>query len=294
MKIGFAGLGRMGSVMAPRLIEAGFELAVWNRTRGRAEALAARGATVAASPAALAQDCDTVISMLTEDAGVESLFLGKDGFLSGPVEGRLFIEMSTLRPATIRGLVARAEAAGAALVDAPVFGTVQPAREGKLYAMAGGRAEDVERARPILAPLTRKVVHMGPSGAGSTMKLVVNLGLAVYLETLAEGLALGMRGGLALAPMLEVIAESPVAAPILQGKGHFIRGGEGEAGFTLEGLRKDLLAVLAAASVTGVPMPAAAGALAAYSAACAAGWAGRDIGELPRFLREKLLQRPEF
>jgi 3-hydroxyisobutyrate dehydrogenase len=294
MKVGFAGLGRMGGAMAPRLIDAGFELHVWNRTRARAEALAARGAKVAATPGALAEAAEVVISMLTEDAGVEALFTGPDGFLAGPVEGKLFVEMSTLRPATVRALAARVGAAGARFVDAPVMGTVAPAREGKLLAMAGGSAEDVERARPVLAQLTRKIVPMGPVGSGATMKLVMNLGLALYLEALAEGLALGARGGLETGAMLDVIADGPVAAPILNLKMALLRGGEGPPAFDIAGLRKDLLSALSTASATGVPMPAASGALAAFSAACAAGWDGRDIGELPRFFRENMPQKPSF
>ena len=294
MKVGFAGLGRMGSAMAPRLLEAGFELVVWNRTRSRADVLAARGARLAETPRALASEVEVVISMLTEDAGVAALFGGPDGFLSTAVAGKLFIEMSTLRPATVRQLAESVAAAGGRLVDAPVIGTVVPAREGKLVALVGGGSEDVERAREVLRPLTRRIVHMGPLGSGALMKLVANLGLAVYLEALAEGLALGVRGGLEVAAMLEVIGDGPIAAPLLTLKAALLKGGEGAVAFDLASLRKDLFSALAEAGAAGVPMPASAGALGAVSAACAAGWAARDIAELPRFFRERMLQQTQF
>src|SRR4029450_5086000 len=137
------------------------------------------------------------------------IFAGRDGFLSGDVSGKLFIEMSTLQPMTHRELAPLVRAKGAHLVDAPVMGSIPTVREGKLLALLGGDAADVERARAVLQHLTRRIVHIGPNGAGCAMKLAVNLGMAVYLQSLAEAMSLGASEGLKLDQMLEIFGEAP-------------------------------------------------------------------------------------
>ena len=184
----------------------------WDSDAVATETAADNGMEIAAHPRAVADGCDgTVISIITEDNGVKNIFRGKDGFLSGDVRGMLFIEMSTLQPMTGRELAPAVDAAGAKLIEAPVLGTIPSVRDGKLFAMVGGRAEDLEAARPVLAKLTRKIVHMGPNGAGYAMKLAVNLGLAAFIQATGESLALGQREGLGLAQMLDVLGEAPTA-----------------------------------------------------------------------------------
>ncbi len=196
MKIGLVGLGRMGRAIQARLAERGVEVIGWDRDAVAMKAAANNGMTVAAHPRAVADGADgTVISIITEDNGVRAIFRGKDGFLSSDVRGMLFIEMSTLQPMTARELAPAVEAAGARLIDSPVLGTIPSARDGKLYAMVGGKAEDVDAARAVLEKLTRKIVHMGPNGAGYAMKLAANLGLAAFIQATAESLALGTREG---------------------------------------------------------------------------------------------------
>ena len=276
-RIGLVGLGRMGQAMAGRLLAAGFPLAVHNRTRAKAEPLLARGAAWAESPAALTEQADIVLTILTDDRAVEATYGGERGLLAGAVGGRLFVEMSTIRPATIHRLRPRVEAAGGRLLDAPVSGTVEPARQGQLLVMVGGAAEDLERARPALAVLGRRIEHLGPSGAGTTMKLALNLPMAVFWAALGEALALGEQSGLDRAQMLDLYLDSPVALPALRGKAPLLLGAPHEVAFDVTGVRKDLLAMVAAAQEVGVPTPTASAALAQFAAATAAGYGERDL-----------------
>jgi 3-hydroxyisobutyrate dehydrogenase len=284
-RIGLIGLGRMGAAMGGRLLAAGFSLAVWNRTRARADTLLAAGSAWAASPRALAAQCDVVLTIVTDDAAVRRVYSGENGLLAGDVDGKLFIEMSTVRADTIVALGREVAAKGAQLVDAPVSGTVGPAREGKLLALVGGEPEAVERARPVLAPLTRRVAHVGPGGSGTTMKLVLNLPMAIYWQGLAEALALGVRAGLDRAQMLDLIMDSPAAIAALAIKRDAILGAEGEVAFDITGVRKDLLAMVGTGQQLGVPMPAASAALTSFMFATAAGHGGEDLAALiPLFI----------
>jgi 3-hydroxyisobutyrate dehydrogenase-like beta-hydroxyacid dehydrogenase len=207
MKIGLVGLGRMGGAMARRLVDQGHSVIAWDQ---RARAVDALGNTIEAAknPRAVAEASEAILSTITEDHGIRRVFTGEDGFLEAPVDGKIFIEMSTLQPMTIRELTPQVEAKGARIVDSPVLGTIPSVRDGKLVALMGGREEDVARATKILAPLTRRVIHMGPAGSGSVMKLAANLGMGTYLQAVAEALALGDRYGLSIPLMLDARARS--------------------------------------------------------------------------------------
>lgn len=291
MQVGLVGLGRMGTAMAARLKTFGIEPAAWDISQdARYRALDA-GLRVLAHPRAVAEASEIVITTITEDNGVRTLFTGAHGFLEGDVKGRLFIEMSTLRPETMRGLAGVLGMRGAAIVDSPVLGSIPTVLEGKLLSLAGGDAKDIERARPLLEKLTRAIVHLGGVGAGHTMKLAVNLVMANYLQALAEGLAMGVENGLQLDQMLDVFANSPLANGILANKLPRLRGGPETMTLDLKTLRKDAQSALATGAASGVPMPATAGALDALASANAAGWGERDIGEIVAFLREQMVQR---
>ncbi len=292
MRLGFAGLGRMGAAMAPRLLGAGASLGVWNRTASRASALVEAGATLAPSPAALVAASDIVVVVSRDDASAIEVYEGPSGLLGAGALGRLFIEMGTLRPATIRRLDAAARASGAAFVDAPVSGTVGPAREGKLLAMVGGTEADVERARPVLERMCRRIAHAGPVGSGALLKLVVNLPLFVYWQSLAEALALGRAGGLDYRLMLDVIRDSSAALAVLGLKTPAILGEPGPVAFDLAAMRKDLGYMLEAGGASGVPMGATAAALATSAAAEAAGLGAEDSVAIIRFLAEQLTKEP--
>ena len=207
------------------------------------KAAASERVRLAGSPRAVAAAGDVVISIITEDHGVRDVYRDTDGFLSGDVTGKLFIEMSTLQPMTGRELAPVVEAAGARLIESPVLGSIPTVREGKLFALVGGKAEDLERARPVLEKLTRKIAHMGPNGAGYAMKLAVNLGLAAFIQATAESLTLGQRQGLGLAQMLEVLSEAPTANSWLARKKGLLMGEPDDITLDIKTMRKDITSV---------------------------------------------------
>jgi 3-hydroxyisobutyrate dehydrogenase len=285
-RIGLIGLGRMGQAIAGRLLGAGFPLMVHNRTRAKAEALIASGAAWAETPADLASRSDIILSILTDDRAVEQIYLGEHGLLAGEAAGKLFAEMSTIRTATIHALRTRAEARGARLLDAPVAGTVEPARQGQLLTLVGGDAADLERARPVLATFSRRIVHMGPSGAGTTMKLALNMTTAIFWGGLAESLAMGQQFGLSVEQMLDIYLDSPIALPALRGKAPLLLGAPHDVAFDVTGIRKDLLAMVITAQSVGVPTPTGTAALALFAAATAAGYGERDLVFIVEYMAE--------
>jgi 3-hydroxyisobutyrate dehydrogenase len=290
MQIGLVGLGRMGSAMAQRLTEQGVEVIAWDHAAAATEAAVERGVRIAASARAVAAAADIVISIITEDKGVRRIFTGPNGFLAGDVAGKLFIEMSTLQPMTGRELAPLVAAKGARLIESPVLGTIPSVREGKLLSLAGGAPEDVERAKVVLDKLARRIVHMGPNGAGYAMKLAVNLGLGGYIQALSESLALGVAQGLALEQMLDVLKEAPTATGWLAAKTPVLLGGKADVTLDIRTLRKDLMSAVATGALSGVPMPLSAGTLASLSAAVAGGAGDGDLAELAKFVREHLVQ----
>lgn len=290
MKVGLIGLGRMGTAIFRRLKDHDFEIIGWDRNAQAVQALAGEGLHMAASPRAVAAEAYTLISIITEDNGVRELFLGNEGFFSTDIAGKLFIEMSTLRPATHRELSPLVKNKGARLIDAPVMGSIPTVRDGKLLVLAGGEAADVERARTVLGCLARRIVHLGPAGNGCAMKLAVNLTMALYLQSLAEGIALAEAEGLTLDRILEILSESPTASPFLQNKTGVLKGEPSDITLDIRTLRKDVVSAIATGAAGGVGMPAAAGAVASLSAAVAGGWGERDLAELPRYFREFMTQ----
>jgi 3-hydroxyisobutyrate dehydrogenase len=284
MKIGFCGTGRMGAAMVQRLLDVGHALIVWNRSADKLGPLTARGAAVAASPAAAARDADLVITMLTDAAALAAVYDGPQGLLSGPVDGQLFIEMSTLRPDAIRALAGRVAGKRAGLVECPVSGTVGPARDGKLLGFAGGKAVDFARAKPVLEQLCRRVEHVGANGAGSSMKLAINLPLAVYWEALGEALSLCVDAGIDAKLMLDLFNESSGGANALKNRASKVlmamQGTQPDVGFDIDGMRKDVRAMTEEAAALGVELPITARVLDSYEAAAKAGWGGQDASSL--------------
>src|SRR5258705_202638 len=210
MKIGLAGTGRMGSAIAQRLASLGHEMMVWNRTADKARSL---GFPVAATPQALASGCEIVISILTDAKAVDQVY---GEMLSGDVKGKLFIEMSTVRPQVQRALSQRVLSRGAKLVECPVGGTIGPAKEGKLFGFVGGDAADVARAKPVLDQMCRRVEHVGPAGAGASMKLAINLPLLVYWQALSEALSLCQPLGIEPARLIDILADTSGAPNMLK------------------------------------------------------------------------------
>jgi 3-hydroxyisobutyrate dehydrogenase len=290
MTIGLVGLGRMGSAIAQRLREQDFDVLGWDQNANANKMLEKSGLRIGGTPREIAAECDVVLSIITEDHGVRRMFTGPEGFLAAEVRGKLFIEMSTLQPMTGRELAPLVEATGARLIESPVLGTIPQVREGKLFALVGGRAEDLERARPVLEKLTRRINHMGPNGSGYAMKLAVNLGLAAYIQALSESLALGVGQGLTLDQMLDVLQEAPYASNWLKSKVGVLKGEAPEMTLDIRTLRKDIMSAVATGALSGVPMPLSAGTLTSLSAAVANGHGGGDLAELAKFLRDEMVQ----
>jgi 3-hydroxyisobutyrate dehydrogenase len=290
MIVGIVGLGRMGAAMAERLRSVGFEVVGWDHSPAANQKAATGGLRLAGSAGEVAARSATIISSITEDNGARRIFTGADGFLQADIGGKLFVEMSTLQPMTGRELAPLVEARGARFIEAPVLGTIPQARAGTLFAMAGGRTEDVERTRPVLEKLTRRIQHMGPHGSGYAMKLAANIGLGAYVQAIAESLALGLKQGLALDAMVDALQESATACGWLKAKAGVFRGDAAEMTLDIRTLRKDIMSAVATGALTGVPMPLSSAMLASLSAAVEGGYAKGDIAELPKFFREAMLQ----
>jgi 3-hydroxyisobutyrate dehydrogenase-like beta-hydroxyacid dehydrogenase len=281
MNVGFAGLGRMGLPMARRLLAAGFPLAVWNRTASRAAALAAEGARVAATPRELAAGADVVVTIVTDAAALREVVTGANGVFGGLARGGVVVDMSTIGPVAARALADDARSHGLALLDAPVAGSVRQAEQGTLLAMVGGDAAALERAKPVLAAMTKAQMHLGPSGAGAAMKLANNAVVAITHEAIAEALVFAERLGIAGEAAYEVLANGAVASPLLLYKrAAFLQPADEPALFTLALMRKDLQLALDLAREHDVAMPATAAANGVVDAACAAGLADEDVARV--------------
>ncbi len=285
MNVGILGTGRMGAAIAGRLLALGESVAVWNRTAEKTKPLAAAGAKVAPTAAALAQGCDIVLSLLTDAAAIDAAYNGRDGALAADIGGKLFVEMSTVRPQDEERLAAKVRAKGASMIDCPVGGSVGPAKEGKLFGFAGGEAADVARARPVLERICRRVEHVGPVGAGARMKLAINLPLLVYWEALAEALALAQPLGLAPERLMDILADTSGAPNMMKMRAPMIAanlaGKEANVSVDIRTMRKDLATMVEEAGAMGRTLPVTAQALASYDEAIAAGWGARDVTMLP-------------
>ena len=282
MNIGIAGLGRMGAAIATRLMGQGHKLYVWNRTADKTKPLVAAGATASASPAELARHVDAVVTILTDAKAIDTIYGGADGLLAADVTGKVFIDMSTVRPETTKALAAKVKAKGAAFVECPVGGTTGPAREGKLIGFAGGDPADFERAKPILTQMCRRVEHCGPVGAGASMKLAINLPLLVYWRAFAEAMSLCRHLGKDPAWFIDVFADTSGGPNALKARGPALAaalGGKdpGPTTFDIDTIRKDLRTMLDEGKSLGVDLPVVARTLELYDQASAAGWGSKDV-----------------
>lgn len=285
MKIGIAGTGKMGSAMVARLLSQGHQVTVWNRTAARAQPLLAAGATWAATPRELVAQTDAVISMLTDEQALQEVYFSADGFLSGAVQGKLLIDMSTMSSARQVDMGQRVSTAGAAYVECPVGGSIGPAKEGKLLGFAGGADTDISRALPILNVLCRRVEHVGPHGAGAMMKLAINLPLMVYWQTLGEALSLIEPLGLEPSRVIDIFSESSGGPNMLKVRGTMIvQALAGEKNDTvtvnLGTMRKDVRSMLAQGTAQHRKMPLTAATLENFDAAARSGLDAADCAQL--------------
>lgn len=285
MRIGIAGLGRMGAAIGARLMEVGHQLSVWNRSAAKAKALADAGAKVAASPRELASGVETVITVLSDAAAIDQVYGGPSGLLAGDVKGKLFVDMSTVRPETVIALAAKVRAKEAAFVDCPVGGSVAPARQGKLFGLMGAEPADAARARPILEQLCRRLEHVGPVGAGATMKLAINLPLMVYWQALGEALAISRRLGVDPVRLMDIFADTSGGANVLKTRGPklaaMLKGDDSDpVTFDIDSSVKDLRTMVAEGKALGVELPLTERTLACFEEAKKKGLGPKEVSGL--------------
>ncbi len=285
MKIGFIGLGIMGSRMAANLQKHGHSLVVFNRTREKAEPLLTEGATWADSPADLALQVEVIFTMLAHPDAVEEAALGEDGFLRYPQPGQKWIDCSTVNPCFSKKMAVEAKARGVGFLGAPVTGSKRQAELAKLTFWAGGDTSDFETCRPLLECMGNKIVHCGGPGMGSSVKMVMNQLLGTAMAAFAEGLILGESLGLSRTVLFEALLGSPAAAPFLALKRERIESANYEpADFPLRWLQKDLHLAAVSAYETGAAMPLTNAAKEVYRLAIRDGRGGEDFSAIYDYL----------
>ncbi|WP_029215469.1 NAD(P)-dependent oxidoreductase [Kallotenue papyrolyticum] len=283
--VALLGLGLMGSGMAHNLLKAGYELTVYNRTRARAEPLAQAGAQVADTPRAAAQQAEVVISMVADDRASRAVWLGEDGALAGAPAGAILIESSTLSSAWVRELAHLAAERGCALLDAPVRGSRDQAAAGELNFLVGGDAALLERVRPVLEAMGRRIDYLGPTGSGAIMKLINNQLAGVQVAALAEALAVAERAGLDLRQVVTLLINGAPGSPIVKGKAAPIAARDYRTNFALRWMHKDLSYALEEAVQHNIALPTVAAAREIYRLAIAQGHADQDFCAVAEVLR---------
>jgi 3-hydroxyisobutyrate dehydrogenase len=276
----------MGTAIGLRLLEQGHAVVVYNRTPERAKVLLDAGATWAATPRQLIQNTDLVLSLLSNEAAMDEVYQGADGLLKGPVGGKLIVEMSTTSPSKQQAMAALVQAQGAAYLECPVSGSVGPAREGKLMGFVGGDAADLLRAQTVLEALCRRIEHVGPHGAGATMKLAINLPLMVYWQTFAEALSLIQPLGLDPQRVVDMFTESSGGPNMLKVRGGMVvqaLAGTPSPNVTvhLATMRKDVRAMLAHAQSHHLALPLTEQTLKNFDQAAADGFDDLDCTQIP-------------
>ena len=256
--VGLIGLGLMGHPMGANLLKAGHELTVWNRTGSRGDDLVAQGAKRAATPREVAAVSEVIITIVSDPPAVESVLWGESGVFSGLRRGSVMIESSTVSPGLEKRAAAAAVALGAEFLEAPVTGGTWGAEKGELVFMVGGEASTLKRVEPVLGAMGKRWFHLGPVGAGQTVKLAMNLLLELEVEAFAEALALVTRAGVPGQSLLEVMQSSMGRSPLIDLKGAMMLKGEYKPSFPLRLMHKDLGLALDLANQLGVPLPAAA------------------------------------
>ncbi|MFA4136134.1 MULTISPECIES: NAD(P)-dependent oxidoreductase [unclassified Brevibacillus] len=283
MIIGWIGLGNMGIPMASNLLAAGYDVRVWNRTPGKAAPLVALGAKETATLSALVAQSDVLFTMVSDDDAVKAIYTGSDGLLSLSIQGKLAVDMSTISPDTSRFLAEQTKQAGLRFLDAPVSGSVGPAKEGKLVIMVGGERADFEVAKPLLDKLGKAAFYLGPNGAGTSAKLAINLLLGITVQGVSETLLFARSLGIGTEQMLDIISESAVGTPLIRGKAASILADDYPAAFALKHMAKDLRL----ANEAGVSTPLAESVNATYRHALESGLGELDLMAILRHLEGK-------
>ena len=285
MHIGIAGTGKMGAAIGTRLLSLGHSVMVWNRTAERAQPLVDAGARWAESPKSLAESVDVVITLLTNEAALDDVYGSDAGLLAGRVANKVFIDMSTVRPAKPQEMAQRVQAVKGFFLECPVGGSVGPAKEGKLLGFVGGDALDLQKVRALLDLICRRVEHVGPHGAGATMKLAVNLPLMVYWQTLGEALSLVEPLGLEPQRVIDILSDSSGGPNMLKVRGGMIaqtlnQKKSDQVTVNVATMRKDMQAMLDQGHATHKSLPLTALALQKFESAAQSGLDAKDCSEL--------------
>jgi 3-hydroxyisobutyrate dehydrogenase-like beta-hydroxyacid dehydrogenase len=275
--LGFVGLGVMGGQMVNRLLSKGHTVTGYNRTRSKAKWLIEKGMKWADSPRAVAAAADFSFAMVTNAAAISDVTDGPDGIISGLSAGKTFIDMSTISPAASRATAAKVRAKGADMVDAPVSGSVVTLQEGRLSVMVGGRKETFERVKLLLADIGPKVTHVGDNGLALSMKIAVNLSLAVQMLAFSEGVLLAEKSGISREVAVDVLIHSAVASPMIQYRGPFVLKQPEEAWFDCNMMQKDMLLAMELGRQLDVPVPTTALTNEFLTAARGMGWEKKDF-----------------
>ena len=274
MKVAFIGMGTMGAPMATRLVEAGFDVTVHNRTREREEGPAAAGAARAASPQEAAAGADVVITMVSDTPDVEAVVLGEEGALHGMKEGSVLIDMSTISPNVTREIAAKLSEKGVEMLDAPVSGGSEGAEKGTLSIMVGGKEEVLERVREVLEPLGQTITFVGPIGSGQVTKAVNQTIIAGTYAAVAEGLAIALAAGVDVEAAHQAVSGGAAGSWVLTNRADNMIRNTYPLGFRTRLHRKDLGIALETARALGVPIP-----VAAYVEQLETGLVGRGLGD---------------
>lgn len=282
LKIGWAGLGNMGTPMALNILRAGYELTVYNRNKEREQELTAAGAASANSLQELASHCDIIFTMLSDDAAVKSVYNENEGLLSGAKPGTLLIDMSTVAPETSRYLATQCKIKQVAFLDAPVSGSVQPAKEGKLIILTGGAVQDFERAKPVLDLMGKLTLLLGPVGAGSSAKVAINYLLGVNIQAMAETVLFAEQNGISKEDMLTIINEGACGNGIIKLKTPAVLSDSYPPAFALKYIVKDLKLAKGA----GLKSPLSDPLLKTFEAAAADGLGEEDLMAVIKYLRK--------
>ncbi|HYZ06618.1 MAG TPA: 2-hydroxy-3-oxopropionate reductase [Rubrobacter sp.] len=285
-KVGFIGLGIMGKPMAKNLMEAGYEMVLYNRTLEKAEELAEDGAEVAANPREVAENSDIVVTMLPDSPDVRNVVAGEDGVLEGIKEGVLLVDMSTISPVVTEELAAAVKENGASMLDAPVSGGDVGAIEGTLSIMVGGSEEDFERAKPLFDVMGKTVNHVGPTGAGQVTKAANQVVVALTIEAVSEALVLGSKGGVTPEKILDVLSGGLAGNKVMEVKREKFLSHEFDPGFRSELHHKDLGIALAAGREYGVVLPVTAIVDQMLLTMKKKGWGGEDHSALLRVIED--------
>jgi 3-hydroxyisobutyrate dehydrogenase len=285
-KVGFVGLGIMGAGMAGNLVKAGYDVTVYNRTRAKAADVEKLGARVADSPADAARGAAAVVTMLADPPAIREAVLGANGVIQTLESGSVLIDCSTVDPETTAACLAACEAKGAGFLDSPVTGSKPAAEAGELVMMVGGSDETLAKAMPVLEAMSSKVIHAGPSGSGTMIKLCFNLFVSHMAASLAEALVLGVKSGLKPEKIIEAIMAGKIQSPYYEWKGGCMMDRDFSTNFSTKLMHKDTAMIMSAAFGLGVPLPVTAAVKELFQMAKSKGLADEDFCSVVKVIEE--------